>query len=74
MKEFNRIHGAPDSVGGSGIHRSIYILNETSGSSITLMFGMVTLNKPDPNHPDKPILVDLLKNEVMTPSPTVSPL
>jgi hypothetical protein len=73
MKEFNRIHGAPDSVGGSGIHRSIYTLNEASGSSITLMLGMVTLSKPDPNHPDRLISVDLLTNEVLTPRPTASP-
>lgn len=73
LKEFNEIHGAPDYVGGSGIYRTVYILSEAPGISITFLEGTVTLRKPDPNSPDKSIDIDLLKNEVLAPGPSASP-
>jgi hypothetical protein len=39
--EFNKIAGAPDFVGGSGIGRSIYFLNEDRSYAIILMLGDV---------------------------------
>jgi hypothetical protein len=39
--EFNKIAGAPDFVGGSGIGRSIYFLNEDRSDAIILMLGDV---------------------------------
>jgi len=38
-REFNRIAGAPDFVGGSGIERSIYYLNDDRSQAIYLMLG-----------------------------------
>lgn len=73
MKEFNRIHGAPDYAGGSGIYRTIYILSENPAVSIMFMEGAITLRKLDPNDPDESIDVDLLKNEVLVPHPSTSP-
>ena len=37
--EFNKIAGAPDFVGGSGIERSIYFLNDDRSEAIFLMLG-----------------------------------
>ncbi len=37
--EFNKIVGAPDFVGGSGIGRSIYFLNDNRSEAIILMLG-----------------------------------
>ena len=37
--EFNKIAGAPDFVGGSGIERSIYFLNDDRSEAIYLMLG-----------------------------------
>ena len=39
--EFNRIAGAPDWVGGSGIHRVVYFLNDERTEAIYLIFGDV---------------------------------
>jgi hypothetical protein len=39
--EFNKIAGAPDFVGGSGIGRSIYFLNDDRSEAIILMLGDV---------------------------------
>jgi hypothetical protein len=39
--EFNKIAGAPDFVGGSGIERSIYFLNDDRSEAIILMLGDV---------------------------------
>ena len=39
--EFNKIAGAPDFVGGSGIQRSIYFLNDDRSEAIILMLGDV---------------------------------
>lgn len=39
--EFNKIAGAPDFVGGSGIERSIYFLNDDRSEAIYLMLGDV---------------------------------
>ena len=39
--EFNKIAGAPDFVGGSGIERSIYFLNSDRSEAIILMLGDV---------------------------------
>jgi len=39
--EFNKIAGAPDFVGGSGIERSIYFLNNDRSDAIILMLGDV---------------------------------
>lgn len=39
--EFNKIAGAPDFVGGSGIERSIYFLNDDRTDAIILMLGDV---------------------------------
>ena len=38
-REFNKIAGAPDFVGGSGIGRSIYYLNENRTDAIYVMLG-----------------------------------
>jgi len=38
-KEFNKIAGAPDWIGGSGIYRSIYYLNDERTEAIYLMLG-----------------------------------
>ncbi len=38
-REFNKIAGAPDFVGGSGIGRSIYYLNENRTDAIFVMLG-----------------------------------
>ena len=40
-KEFNRIAGAPDFIGGSGIYRSIYFLDDEKTEAIYLMLGDV---------------------------------
>jgi hypothetical protein len=40
-KEFNKIAGAPDWVGGSGIYRAIYYLNDKQTEAIYLMLGDV---------------------------------
>ena len=40
--EFNKIAGAPDFVGGSGIERSIYYLNDDRSEAIFLMLGDVS--------------------------------
>lgn len=73
MEEFNRIHGAPDYVGGSGMYRTIYLLSENPPTTVIFMEGSVTLRVLDPEHPDKPMDVDLLKNETIIPQPTTSP-
>jgi hypothetical protein len=39
--EFNKIAGAPDFVGGSGIQRSIYFLKDDRSEAIILMLGNV---------------------------------
>jgi len=39
--EFNKIAGAPDFIGGSGIERSIYFLNDDRSEAIILMLGEV---------------------------------
>ncbi len=39
--EFNRIAGAPDFVGGSGISRSVYFLNDAKSEAIILMLNDV---------------------------------
>lgn len=39
--EFNEIAGAPDFVGGSGIHRSIYFLNDERTEAVILMLNDV---------------------------------
>ena len=39
--EFNKIAGAPDFVGGSGIDRSIYFLNDDRSEAIILMLNDV---------------------------------
>jgi len=40
-KEFNKIAGAPDWIGGSGIYREIYYLNDERTEAIYLIFGDV---------------------------------
>lgn len=40
-KEFNKIAGAPDWIGGSGIYRSIYYLNDERTEAMYLMLGDV---------------------------------
>ncbi len=42
-REFNKIAGAPDFVGGSGIERSIYFLNDDRSQAIFLMLGDAAL-------------------------------
>lgn len=42
-REFNKIAGAPDFVGGSGIERSVYYLNDDRSQAIFLMLGDAAL-------------------------------
>lgn len=70
MAEFDRIHGAPDVVGGSGLYRTIYVLNEDPPTSIIFMEGSITLRTLDPKHPDQFTDFDLLKKIEMLPYPT----
>jgi hypothetical protein len=46
-KEFNIIAGAPDFVGGSGIERSVYYLNDDRSEAIFLTLGDATLYTVD---------------------------
>ncbi|MDR1993367.1 MAG: hypothetical protein LBQ98_07750 [Nitrososphaerota archaeon] len=48
-KEFNKIAGAPDFIGGSGIERSIYYLNDNRSQAIFLSLGYATLYAVDDN-------------------------
>ncbi len=46
-KEFNKIAGAPDFIGGSGIERSVYYLNDDRSQAIFLTLGDVALYTVD---------------------------
>lgn len=41
IAEFNKIAGAPDWEGGSGIHRSVYYLNDERSESVYVILGRV---------------------------------
>ncbi|MDI9578606.1 MAG: hypothetical protein WC203_07045 [Candidatus Bathyarchaeia archaeon] len=46
-KEFNKIAGAPDFIGGSGIERSVYYLNDDRSQAIFLTLGDAALYTVD---------------------------
>jgi hypothetical protein len=71
--EFNKIAGAPDFVGGSGIERSIYYLNDNRSEAIILMLNDVyhIVYKDDGTQTRLPIGNQELP---ITPSPTKAPL
>ncbi|MDR1991924.1 MAG: hypothetical protein LBQ98_00225 [Nitrososphaerota archaeon] len=48
-KEFDKIAGAPDFIGGSGIERSIYYLSDDRSQAIFLMLGNAALYAVDDN-------------------------
>lgn len=70
--EFNEIAGAPDWVGGSGIHRSVYFLNDERTEAITLMLYDVhhVVFNEDGTRTRLPVGTQKLPPE---PGPTVGP-
>jgi len=74
-KEFKKIAGAPDWIGGSGIYREIYYLNDERTEAIYLMLGDVLYIKinEDGTHTRLPIEDRKLPEPYPTTSPSGTP-
>ena len=74
-KEFNKIAGAPDWIGGSGIYREIYYLNDERTEAIYLIFGDVFYfkNNEDGTQTRLPIGDQKLPEPYPTTPPTSPP-
>ncbi|WP_058303108.1 hypothetical protein [Gorillibacterium timonense] len=74
IREFNRIHGAPDFTGGSGMHRTVYVLKENPPTSIMVMDNLIVLWKTDKENPDTPVSYDMVKQvERVAPESSSTP-
>ncbi len=73
MDEMNKIHGAPDLEGGSGLHHIIYALKDDGSMSVNIMYGNVTLYTYDGDDRTRPAMYDLIKDEPILPEPTTAP-
>jgi hypothetical protein len=72
VTEFNRLAGAPDFEGGSGLHRSVYYINDEKTEGIVVMGGVIYFTT-DENGKRSEFFVTSRGIEQMSAEPSPSP-